>query len=114
MDGPHPFPQLRSCHWLQVNIGMQFVKAGRYAEAINFLAAVLRQYRLEPLKEFCAGQIAIKEVLRLGESYDTQLAICGQVITCELVVFFYAGRSSTYLRLLQSSCVALFGWSSLQ
>ena len=66
----------------QVNIGMQFVKAGRYGEAIRFLEAVLRQYRLEPLDEFCAGQIAIKEVLRLSDSYDAQLSICAQVRTC--------------------------------
>jgi hypothetical protein len=68
---------------------MQFVKAGRYAEAIRFLAAVLQQYRLEPLDEFCAGQIAIKEVLQLGDSYDAQLGICAQVCTCRVSPCFF-------------------------
>jgi len=64
----------------QVNIGMQFVKAGRYAEAIHFLEAVIQQYRLDPVEEFCAGQIAIAEVLGLYDSYDAQLGICAQVL----------------------------------
>jgi len=63
---------------LQVNIGMQFVKAGHYRQAISFLSAVIAQYRLEPIEEFCAGQIAIKEVLRLQESYGEQISICAQ------------------------------------
>ena len=33
----------------------------------------------EPVEEFCAGQIAIAEVLGLYDSYDTQLGICIQV-----------------------------------
>ncbi len=66
---------------LQVNIGMQFVKAGRYGEAIRFLEAVIKQYRLEPVEEFCAGQIAIGEVLGMYDSYDAQLGICAQVHT---------------------------------
>ena len=64
---------------MQVNIGMQFVKAGRYGEAIRFLEAVIKQYRLEPVDEFCAGQIAIGEVLGLYDNYDAQLGICAQV-----------------------------------
>ena len=63
---------------LQVNIGMQFVKAGRYEQAIGFLQAVLAQYRLEPVEEFCAGQIAIGEVLGLYDSYQEQISICAQ------------------------------------
>ncbi len=59
---------------------MQFVKAGRYAEAIHFLEAVIQQYRLDPVEEFCAGQIAIAEVLGLYDSYDAQLGICAQVL----------------------------------
>jgi len=59
---------------------MQFVKAGRYVEAIRFLEAVITQYRLDPVDEFCAGQIAIAEVLGLYDSYDAQLGICAQVL----------------------------------
>ena len=58
---------------------MQFVKAGRYGEAIRFLEAVIGQYRLDPVEEFCAGQIAIGEVLGLYDNYDAQLGICAQV-----------------------------------
>ena len=68
-------------HDVQVNIGMQFVKAGNYGKAIRFLEAVIAQYRLEPVEEFCAGQIAIGEVLGLYDNYDAQLGICAQVMS---------------------------------
>ena len=64
---------------MQVNIGMQFVKAGQYSQAIRFLEAVIQKYRLDPVDEFCAGQIAIGEVLGLYYNYDAQLGICAQV-----------------------------------
>ena len=67
-------------HDVQVNIGMQFVKAGNYGKAIRFLEAVIAQYRLDPVEEFCAGQIAIGEVLGLYDNYDAQLGICAQVM----------------------------------
>ena len=57
------------------------MKAGHYAEAIRFLDAVIAQYRLDPVEEFCAGQIAIKEELRLHESYEEQISICAQAIS---------------------------------
>lgn len=59
---------------------MQFVKAGNYGKAIRFLEAVIAQYRLDPVEEFCAGQIAIGEVLGLYDNYDAQLGICAQVM----------------------------------
>ena len=82
----------------QVNIGMQFVKAGRHEQAIRFLEAVIAQYRLEPVEEFCAGQIAIGEVLGLYDSYDAQLGICAQVLfwpnnrRCSAVVLASSGK----------------------
>ena len=75
---------------------MQFVKAGRYGEAIRFLEAVIAQYRLDPVEEFCAGQIAVGEVLGLYDSYDAQLGICAQVL--------YVHRASC--------CAGLFGMLS--
>lgn len=83
---------------MQVNIGMQFVKAGRYAEAIRFLEAVITHYRLDPVQEFCAGQIAIKEELRLHESYEEQISICAQATS---------SRGSPYLLLFSVNGVRL-------
>ncbi len=80
---------------MQVNIGMQFVKAGHYRQAISFLTAVLAQYRLAPIEEFCAGQIAIKEVLRLQESYQEQISICGQARLSLIMTLLTAGLPNT-------------------
>ena len=92
---------------------MQFVKAGRYGEAIRFLAAVIAQYRLDPVEEFCAGQIAIKEVLRLHESYEEQISICGQARSARGFCWFPASglavsqTSFTTAQLVSQVCAGI-------